>query len=487
MLKTKSFALTLFILTFVSLIAPVCSACFSIVVGKDASADGYVLVAHNEDDSPPQIVNHHKVLRKQYKPGDKLKLRNGGLLDQAEQTCAYLWSEMPGMNYSDSFINEHGVTVTSNNCPSREDKPEITDGGIGYMLRALIAQRAKTAREGVILAGQLVEKFGYVASGRTYIIADPHEGWLFAVVNGKHYLAKRVPDNHVAMVANTYTIKTIRRSDLADTENILASKDIIDYAIQRGWYQPDRVSGPFNFRLYANPDSALHPSNLSRLWRGLNCISKEPISCNPNMPFSIIPKQKVTAFQLMQILRDDNDIKKSSYSSLTSTLTLEQITKGNCEICSGNTQTSFVAQLRAGLPLDTGIVYWMCLAPPKSSIYIPYYYGISDFPAGFKTESKRPSNRTFKKKTASKFTPNPFEAFWTFSNFQEKVSDAKPETIARIQSMAKEIEQSAFAAQKALEQAALLLTHEQRADLLTNYSKGLYLTSLEAMDKILSE
>ena len=30
-----------------------CRACFSIVVGKNASTDGCVIVAHNEDDTAP--------------------------------------------------------------------------------------------------------------------------------------------------------------------------------------------------------------------------------------------------------------------------------------------------------------------------------------------------------------------------------------------------------------------------------------------------
>jgi hypothetical protein len=38
-----------------------CEGCFSIVVGKNASVDGYVIMAHNEDDPSPQIVNHHKI------------------------------------------------------------------------------------------------------------------------------------------------------------------------------------------------------------------------------------------------------------------------------------------------------------------------------------------------------------------------------------------------------------------------------------------
>ncbi|MHC4085892.1 MAG: C69 family dipeptidase [Planctomycetota bacterium] len=183
MVVKKSFirilpVLALFALgTMFLLPAAPCEGCFSIVAGKDASVDGYVIVAHNEDDTIPQIVNHHKIPRRKHSRGDKVKLLNGGRLNQVEQTWAYIWSEMPGMLFSDSYINEWGVSVTSDNCPSREDKPRITDGGIGYMLRRLVAERAKSAREGVLLAGRLVERFGYIDSGRTYIICDS-TGWL---------------------------------------------------------------------------------------------------------------------------------------------------------------------------------------------------------------------------------------------------------------------------------------------------------------------
>lgn len=72
------------------------SACFTVVVGKDASADGYVIMAHNEDDGPPQVVNHHKVPRKSYAAGEKYKLIGGGQIDQVPETWSYIWSECPG-------------------------------------------------------------------------------------------------------------------------------------------------------------------------------------------------------------------------------------------------------------------------------------------------------------------------------------------------------------------------------------------------------
>jgi dipeptidase len=459
-----------------------CEGCFSIVAGKEASVDGYVIIAHNEDDFPPQIVNHHKIPRQKHSPGEKVNLLNGGRLAQVEQTWAYIWSEMPGMLFSDSYINEWGVSVTSDNCPSREDKPQITDGGIGYMLRRLVAERAKTAREGVLLAGSLVERFGYIDSGRTYIICDPDEGWLFCVVNGKHWMAQRVSDNEVAMVANTYTIHQV---DLSDKKNFLASKDIIKYAVSRGWYNPKK-DGPFDFAaVYSNPDSASSFSNFGRQWSGLRYVAAQPIPPVPELPFSVVPRRKVGVTEIMQILRHDY---KGTQTQSLSSLTSPQ--ESGCPICSGATQTSFVAQLRRNMPLDIGIVYWTCLASPRTSFYIPFHFGISEFPAGFSSKSQRPSKIFYDEKVGRPFQTDPLQAFWMFSNFYNKVFGASANTISRVKTLAEEIENNAFTLQKPFEEAACRLYTKNKVAamrMLANYSNGIYLSSVEAMHKVLSE
>jgi dipeptidase len=478
---TRMFLITaVFVFCLTGLTAK-CRACYSIVVGKNASADGCVLMAHNEDDGPPQIVNHHKIPRKKRSSGEMVKLRNGGRLPQVRQTWAYIWSEMPGMLFSDSYLNEWGVCITSDNCPSREDKPEILDGGIGYMLRRLVAERATTAREGVILAGKLVERFGYIDSGRTYIICDPEEGWLFCVVNGKHWMARRVADNEVAMVANTYTI---RRVDLSDKDNFLASKDIIKYAVSRGWYNPEK-HGPFDFAaVYSNPNSASSYSNFGRQWTGLNYVAAEPPEIGPALPFSVVPKHKISAADIMRILRHDykGTIIESSQPNRSPQ-------KCGFPLCSDGTQTSFVAQLRDDRPLDIGLVYWMCLSSPRTSFYIPYHFGISKFPAGFALQSQRPSKEFFEERLNRPFQTDPLEAFWMYSSFRKKVSDAPFKTIAEVKALAVEIENDALTIQEPVEETARRLYTEDKTaamQILTNYSSGIYLSSIEAMRKVLS-
>lgn len=455
-----------------------CEACFSIVVGKNASTDGCVLVAHNEDDGPPQIVNHHKVPRKTHPAGARVPLRNGGSLEQAGQTWAYIWSEMPGMRFSDSYVNEWGVTVTSDNCPSREDQPEISDGGIGYMLRRLVAERARTARDGVLLAGRLVERFGYIDSGRTYIIGDPNEGWLFCAVNGKHWMARRVPDDQVAMVANTYTI---RQADLSDGKNFLACRDIVEYAGQRGWYDP-QADGPFDFAAaYAHPQAAAHPNNTGRQWSGLTCVTDAPLEPGPDLPFSIVPKRALGVTDLMRILRHD---KKNETTSVPADSPFV------CALCSGATQTAFVAQLRTDMPGDIGIVYWVCLASPRTSFFIPFHFGLSDFPGGFRGPSERPTSGLYTQRVERPFEADPSAAFWTFSNFRDTIDRKDASLATRVRVRAQRIEKNAVDTQRAIE-AAARRQYGARRDAATRvleaYSRGVYLSCLKEMNAVLAE
>lgn len=451
-----------------------CAACFSIVVGKNASVDGCVLVAHNEDDSPPQVVNHHKIPRRTHAHGETLALRNGGVVEQVRETWAYLWSEMPGMQFSDSYVNEWGVCVTSDNCPSRENQGDLTDGGIGAMLRRLVAERARSAREGVLIAGELVERFGYVASGRTYVIADPEEGWLFCAVHGKRWLARRVGDDEVAMVANTFTVREV---DLSDSNNVLASKDIVTYASSRGWYRP--ADGQFNFAaVYADPKSAAHPVNYGRQSIGLRYVAANPLAIGENPPFSVVPSEKLEVADLFRVLRH------AGGSRSICTLDGKQLKCGDSEaICRGTTQTSFVARLGSKPSRDLGIVYWVCLAAPETSVFVPIPFGVPDFPAGYRTSEKRPTYASFERNVKSPFRPDASQAFWTFSNFRDKARVMSESERNRIRQKAEAIEAKALLSLAAVTDELDTASPEVTRKLLQVLPSDVYLSALAMMAK----
>ena len=177
--------------------------CTTIIVGKKASQDGSVLFGHNEDDSGRRVVNIWRVPRIKHQPDEMVRLVNGDEIPQVEETWSLLWFQVNGLKFSDYFMNEWGVCVGTDACRSREEQTVIDQGRIGYMLRRIVAERAKTAREGVTIAGELLDKLGYASSGRTMAICDAEEGWLLSIVAGKHWVAQRVPDDEVAILPNT--------------------------------------------------------------------------------------------------------------------------------------------------------------------------------------------------------------------------------------------------------------------------------------------
>ncbi len=112
------------------------------------------------------------------------------------------------------------------------------------------------------------------------------------------------------------------------------------------------------------------------------------------------------------------------------------------------TQTSFVTQVRKGMPLDIGLVYWVCLASPRTSFYLPFHFGISDFPPGFRAESERPTRVLYEQKVHASLAANRKEAFWMFSSFRDEVERRGPALVAAVQAEAHRLEQEAVARQK---------------------------------------
>ena len=409
--------------------------CLSILAGKDATVDGSVLFAHNEDDSGINLVNWYKVPRLTHQKGEKISLINGGQIPQVNETYSFLWLEMPGQTFSNSYMNEWGVTIGSNNCLSKEGSPELVNGGIGYYLRHIMAERAKSAKEAVKIAGAIVDSIGYASSGRTYCIADPNEAWMMSIVNGKHWVAQRIPDNQVAIIPNYYTIQNI---DLTDTLNYLGSNDIIDYAITRGWYDSESDK-EFNFRLaYGNPNSINHVRNMAREWGATNLLSPIEYELSENFPFSFLPKDKVSIQDLMTVLQHHYEGTKLEDKNISSPHDYEIL-----PICRKDTQYGMVAQLRNWLPTEIGSVLWLAPHRPCTQVFIPWYNGVTNIPSNFaigdyNTALKNHFNYydDIKSETSS-------HKFWEYTNYAEEVDlnfyESMPSATDKKQNLQKEI------------------------------------------------
>ncbi len=361
-------------------------ACMTVLVGRNASSTGEVLVAHNEDAPGRYTMQTHLVHKVRRHPDTKTKFEPDlAELELPETRMNLFWSEAknydpenPGPSFCDMYINGHGVVICSNNCEkSREDNPELTNGGIGYGLRRIVAESAHTAKEAVEIASRLVDRYGYSSSGRSYSFADKEEIYVMQIVQGRHYAVQRVPDDEVAVIPNHYTIHEPDRKAHGYSE-------LVNYAIKRGWYNPE--DGAFDFKkVYQAEDSYAHEKNTHRHVRAFDIILDMDFSCLLNkdwepLPFSVKPAHKVSINMLKKILRTHFE-DTSSYKSGENTPHFQK----PLTVCNIDTLESTIVQIRHN---PDRIVIRKALGRPCLSPYAAWYFGIPSIPEGY--EDKDP-------------------------------------------------------------------------------------------------
>ena len=350
--------------------------CMTIVVGKSASATGRVLVGHNEEDDGRLAVRHGYVPAADWPQGSALPAESGcAFVPQAQSTLGYYWSQYKaadgGLTGADTFLNEKGVLVVSNNnADSREniyDPERLTEGGVQYNLRRIVAERAASAREALGIIIDLVETWGYAPSGRAYTVADQDEAFMIQIVSGKHYIAARVPDDMVVMMPNHYTFH-----GLDDYPEMYYSPDLVEYAIQNGWYTPQTEGdfSDFDFAAaYQDPDSYMTPYNVLRQQHGLELLlGREWDVESEGTPFAVPVERPVTAAQVGQIL-------STHYEGTADDS--ERFGPGQAphdtrvrRICTGTTQESLICQFEEQ-PLMTTL--WTAFGRPCQLPYLPLH------------------------------------------------------------------------------------------------------------------
>ncbi|HCO95125.1 MAG TPA: hypothetical protein DIU00_14430 [Phycisphaerales bacterium] len=449
------------------------NGCYAVVVGKDASTDGAVLLGHNEQNDGRRFLNFRRVPRIEHKAGEIVKFQGGAEVPQVKESYSFLWSENPGATYSDGYLNEWGVAVVSDGCPDRaeelqklEREGQLVKGGIGYMLRRLIAERAKTAREGVRIAGELIERVGYPSS-RTLVIADSKEAWLLSMTRGRHWVAQRVPDDAVVLLPNVYIIGEV---NLEDKVNFLGSPDLIEYAVKRGWYNP---AGPerFNFsQAYGQRQQRIMDQ---RQWRGQCLVTGKDIEQEPDrrLPFSVRPAGTLSVKDVIQILRFH----------------------GEGGLCKEATQEAVVFQLRSNMPVDIGCIYWRCSAEPCISILTPWYCGITETPKAYYQNVNVKENLTLEfhfYESPGKFKPDFRMAWWVFKGLQDKVNADYRGRIGVVRAAFDKYEAKVFEGQPAVEKKAMELFRSNKPAArryLTGYSRAVALGAVQKARKLTKE
>jgi dipeptidase len=400
--------------------------CTSIMVGRLASADGSVMTSHtcdSHDGSSQMFV----VPAAKHAPGETVLLtrrqpdnsgpmkrcsrKPTGRIPQVAETFGYIAAEY-------GIMNEHQLAIGESTFEGRKEL-QSEKGLIDCdTLTRLMLERAKTAREAIRIAGELVEKYGYCDEGEALTVADTREVWLMEIVGpgkdavGAVWAAQRVPDDQVSIVANG---SRIGRIDLTKPDFFMASKNVMSAAQKLGYWNA-KSGEAFRFYDAYSPESRTEFATTRREWRVLDLLAPS-LKLQPNannFPFSVKPEKPVGPEKVMELFRDTfegtdfdvtknltvvNDAGKTVKSPLANPFMpydMNKMLKINGgwgwmgERCIARWFCNYVTvtQSRGWLPDPVGGLVWLGYSNPAMCAYVPIYAGVTDLPEEYKTNGR---------------------------------------------------------------------------------------------------
>jgi len=442
------------------------------MVTKGASADGSVVITYTCDGEFHPHLEYTPAA--DYEPGDSLEIKSwGGEIRGKVAQVLHTYAVV-------DMMNEHQLAIGETTFGGREELRN-PDGLLHYWdLMTLALQRVKTAREVVEVMTDLVKEYGYRGPGESFSIADPREVWYMEMIGpgpkgaGAIWVALRVPDGYICGHANKARIGEFR---LDDPKNCLYSDNVISFAVEKGYYDPESGQ-PFRFCDAYCPRT---PENLryaaTRIWSMFRCAApSQDFSVDYHRglegaepyPLWIKPEEKLSLADVMDIMRDhyegtDYDMTQGVDAGPFGSpnrwrpMDWEVDSIGYIwerPISTQQTGFSFISQSRSWLPDPIGGVYWYGVDDTYFSCYVPLYCGINELPKSF---------------TIGSLQEFSWESAWWVFNFVANFANLKYSYMKEdIQKVQTDLEGTLLALQPTTEKTAIALAKSD-PKLLTRY------------------
>lgn len=288
----------------VLLVSTVAFTCTIIAVGNKATVDGSAIITHNDDSSVADfrlwilpggewqsgtvrdivLDSHDYIDYSKFPNVDYNKNRNGramvmGIDPQPAQTYKYFHSRYSFMNEWGVAIGESTAGITTSNDYGKavrqalfEDEEGIVDC---WAAQDIALERATTAREAVQVMGELINKYGWSVAGgggELMDITDGKEVWIMEFYGANLWMAVKMPDDMVYVGANTMRILVDPRDGIDPVSGVkyevLTSPGFVEYAINKGWYDPNSGKKFRPAEVYANRNS-----HNKREWRVFDLVA----------------------------------------------------------------------------------------------------------------------------------------------------------------------------------------------------------------------
>lgn len=418
-------------------------ACTNLIVGKKASADGSVICTYNCDGygfagSLTFFPGGKHNKGEQIPVKDWFSGNVKGYIDQAEQTYNVI-----------GHINEKQVCIVETTFDGRLELVN-EEGLLDYdMMIKLGLQRASTAREAIRIMTDLVQKYGYNASGESITICDKNEAWIMDIigkgpgVKGAVWVAVRIPDDAICAHAN---LSRIRQFPLNDKENCMYSKDVISFARSKGYFNgKDKDFSfrdaycPIDFENVRYADARVysffrHHTDKQEMDKYLPYLNGD-FSQYDHLPLYIKPDKQVSVRDIQNDMRDHYegtpldmtaDMSSGPWGMPVRPMPMTYEVNGKHyfverPIATQKSAFTLVAQLRSWLPdAIGGVMYYNC-DDANMVAYVPVYCGTTTVPEAFRRENN--NYKEFSEKSA--FWMNNFVANMVYPRYSVIMPDLR--------------------------------------------------------------
>ena len=378
--------------------------CTTVLVGAKASHDGSTMIARTDDghfDVKKLIVVNPGNQPKKYK-----SVISHAAIDLPDNPMRYTCC--PNVDPKDGVwpatgINEAGVgmtateTITTNarvlaadplvtyrKAKSRKEKE--VPGGIGeedFVL--LVLPYIRSAREGVLRLGELLEKYGtYESNGIAF--NDEHEVWWLETIGGHHWIARKVPEDRVVIAPNQFAMDGFDLQDaFGEKKANLCSADLREFIAEN--YLDLNQNGEFNPRaIFGSRRDMDHVYNTPRAWfMGRYLAPKtwkwegENADFTPesdDIPWSLKPERKITAEDVKYLL--SGHYQGTPYNPYTGRDTGERGKYRSIGI--NRTGVTAICQIRPYAPEAVKGLEWISFGSTTFNAMLPVYTNVPKMP-----------------------------------------------------------------------------------------------------------
>ena len=378
--------------------------CTTVLVGAKASHDGSTMIARTDDghfDVKKLIVVNPGNQPKKYK-----SVISHAVIDLPDNPMRYTCC--PNVDPKDGVwpatgINEAGVgmtateTITTNarvlaadplvtyrKAKSRKEKE--VPGGFGeedFVL--LVLPYIRSAREGVLRLGELLEKYGtYESNGIAF--NDEHEVWWLETIGGHHWIARKVPEDRVVIAPNQFAMDGFDLQDaFGEKKANLCSADLREFIAEN--YLDLNQNGEFNPRaIFGSRRDMDHVYNTPRAWfMGRYLAPKtwkwegENADFTPesdDIPWSLKPERKITAEDVKYLL--SGHYQGTPYNPYTGRDTGERGKYRSIGI--NRTGVTAICQIRPYAPETVKGLEWISFGSTTFNAMLPVYTNVPKMP-----------------------------------------------------------------------------------------------------------